>query len=228
MLILKALKPLINTATMPLAIYVAFGLLLSQFFNIHSYYVRGGTKLMTWYKILGLTTREPSIILVSQVCLIMAIVVFLSIQLFATYALSWSSLKILQRGVFFFAVLCFFSQALFSSVMRLSYESLFCFVAIAAMTMDHTFLQPTVAGLTSASPQYEELWDLLKFITPICLGIPILMGAAGFITSFYQTEQEMIRLQLYRHIAMVVYFELGAVLFLIYPVLKRILLIKGT
>jgi len=111
--------------------------------------------------------------------------------------------------------------------MRLWYETLFCFVAIAAMAMGHAFFHTTAEGLTSASREYQELWDILKLITPICLGVPILMGGAGFITSFYQTDQEMIRLQLYRHIAMAVYFELGAVLFLIYPVLKRILIIRG-
>ena len=75
---------------------------------------------------------------------------------------------------------------------------------------------------------YDILWDVLKFITPLCIGIPILMGGAGFITSFYQAEKDVIRLQLYRHIAVAVYFELGAMLFLIYPVLKRVLLIRGT
>jgi len=147
--------------------------------------------------------------------------------MFSSYAWKWSSLLILIRSIIFFGLLCILSQCLFSSVMRFFYEILFCFVVIASMVIVQTFLKTPIKDLTTSSSEYNELWDMVKFITTICLGIPILMGGAGFITSFYQTEQDMIRLQLYRHIAMAVYFEIGAILFLIYPVLKRVLLIKG-
>jgi len=225
---LKALKSLVNIQSMPLAFYISVGFLISQFSNIFSYYSRGGTKLMTWFKLVGLTNREPSIFLISQLCIIMAILTFIGFQMFASYACKWPSLSILTRSIIFFVILCILSQLLFSSVMRFSYEILFCFVVIVSMVLVHTFFQTPIEGLTTYSPEYNELWDHLKYITTICLGIPILMGGAGFITSFYQTEQDMIRLQLYRHIAMAVYFELGAILFLIYPVLKRVLLIRGS
>ncbi|KKN54413.1 hypothetical protein LCGC14_0592590 [marine sediment metagenome] len=227
MAIIDALKAFIDLKTMPLACYLAIGFLLSQFSNIHLYTSSGATTLMTWYKMAGLTTREPRILLISQLCVIMAVVVFLSFQLFSHYAKEWTSLEVLHRSAILFGCLILISQALFSSVMRISYETLFCLVAISAMVLAQAFLRSPHTGIILASPEYKELLDLLKFIIPLCLGIPILMGGAGFITSFYQSEQGMIRLQLYRHILMAIYFELGATLFLIYPILRRILLVRG-
>lgn len=228
MLILKAFKPLVNSESMLLAVYLALGFLISQLTHIQCYYSRGATKLMTWYKLVGLTEREPSLVLIAQLCVIVAVLTFFAFQLFAHYASNWPSLTVLTRCILFCCCLCLASQALFSSAMRLAYEVLFSFVIVASMLIAKAFLQGAITGLTIESREYSELWDVLKFITPLCIGIPILMGGAGFITSFYQAEKDVIRLQLYRHIAMAIYFELGAVLFLIYPVLKRVLLIRGT
>lgn len=228
MLVAKAIKPFLTGNTMPLSVYIAIGILLSQLLNIYSYYSRGGTTLMTWYRLSGVTSKEPSILLISQLCVIMAVITFLACQLFAHYARGWPSAAILPRSILFCIVLCFVSQAVFSSIMRFSYELLICVVYITSLVISSAFLQVAVTGIALRSPEYVELWDLLKFAAPLCIGIPLIMGGAGFITAFYQSEKDMIRLQLYRHIAMAVYFEIGAAAFILYPIAKRLLTIRGT
>lgn len=227
MFVIEAARAFTSKASLPVALYVAIGLLFSQLMHIHSYHSRGGAKLMTWFKSFGLSNREPSIMLVSQLCIIMAVVVFLGLQLFVGRALESNSRVVLVRGTLLLVCACLVSQVMFSSIMRLSYESLFCFVALASVVLKLTFVDAVPNDVTSSSPEYLELWDLLKFVTPICLGMPILMGGGGFITSFYQTEQVMVRLQLYRHIAMVVYFGVGAATLIVYPILRQILIIRG-
>ena len=158
----------------------------------------------------------------------MALVVFVSLQLSIPTASGLNGLELLKSGSIMAIILLVLSQLIFSSVMRLSYELLFCLVPLLGILLSNTFLVPVSQNLPLDSKDYQELWDLLKFITPICIGLPILMGGGGFITAFYQREQDVVRKQLYRHITMAAYFEIGAVLFLNFPILKRIIAASGT
>jgi hypothetical protein len=98
---------------------------------------------------------------------------------------------------------------------------------VAGLIVYQLFIQPIQSKLEWNLKIYQELWDLLKILIPICVGFPILMSGGGFIASFYREEQEILRVQLYRHIAMALYFEIGAALFLLLPILKKILSMRG-
>ncbi|MBU0711245.1 hypothetical protein KKA87_04910 [bacterium] len=161
---IKALKSIVNTQSMPWSFYITIGFLISQFSNIYSYYSRGGDRLMTWFKLIGMTNKEPSIFLISQICILMAFLSFIGFQIFSSYSVNWSSLNVLVKSIIFFGVLCIISQCLFSSVMRFSYEILFSFVVIVSMVLTQSFFNVSTEGLVMHSPEYEELWDLLKFM----------------------------------------------------------------
>jgi len=109
--------------------------------------------------------------------------------------------------------------------MRFAYESMFCLLVLASLIIYKVFILGSTISLSNIA-KYQELWDLLKFITPILIGIPILTGGTGFITAFYQNEPEVIKYQLYRHILMAVYFEIGAFAFIFLPIIKKIIEIR--
>ena len=209
-----------------LSLYLAIGLFLSQFLHIHVYQNRGATTLQTWWSNFGIFDFKPSVGLVKMLCLILIVIAFFSMQIIYYKAGKWNGLTILNNGAIVLLVICVFSQLIFSSVMRLNYEILICFIPLIYILLDKTFLQPANISAIDSS-KLNELWDLLKFVTPICIGIPIIMGGVGFISSFYQGEQSVMRLQLYRHISMALYIEFGTIYFIVYPIFKKILIIKN-
>jgi len=73
----------------------------------------------------------------------------------------------------------------------------------------------------------SQLMDTLKFVIPLCIGLPVVMGGSGFIGSFYQKEHTTVQLQLYRHVIVSGYFLIGAFTFIVYPMIKQILIMKG-
>jgi hypothetical protein len=73
----------------------------------------------------------------------------------------------------------------------------------------------------------DQLIGMLKFVIPMCIGLPIVMGGSGFIASFYQSQKEVIiQGQLYRHVIVSLYFIIGAFSFFIYPIAKQIIVLK--
>jgi len=131
---------------------------------------------------------------------------------------SYKGTIIFKKGLFISIIICLISQIIFSSAMRFAYEFSFCLVVIFALIIQNVFLKKR----SNLKDEYQELFDLLKFIIPLCISFPILLGGSGFITSFY-TEQDFIQLQLYRHISMSLYFVVGTIIFIVFPLLKKIL-----
>jgi len=226
MLFWKAIKTAFNYSSMPYSLYLAFGFFISQLLNILVYKARGAKKLQTWFNwIFGI--YYPSVEVVEFLCLIMALFVFFLCQFLLPKIRSYTSEQMLTRGILMSIMFCIISQLIFSSVMRLSYEFSFCLIVFTGLIVCRVFIQPIQGELSQNLKLYQELCDLLKILIPICIGFPILMGGGGFIASFYKEEQEFLKIQLYRHIAMALYFEIGAALFLLLPILKKILYMRG-
>lgn len=213
---------LFNSRSLLYSIYIILGFSLSHYTHIYVYQIRGGKSLQTWFRALNLTEYEPSIKVVYLFCLIMIIAQFFMIQLTLPSAERATSFSVFKIGIIYTVLFLILSQLISSSVMRFSYEVLICFIALAGVLLTKVFLTNEQAS----HERYQELWDLLKFVTPLCIGVPILMGSVGFITSFYQSEQNVIRLQLYRHITMTIYFIIGTFCFVIYPVMSKILFLR--
>lgn len=227
MFLLKAIETVFNSSSIFYSLYLSLGFLASQFLNIHVYETRGASSLRTWSKSVRFIIYQPSIKLAKLLCIIMAISIFLLLQLLIPKISKFQGEKILTTGIFLSAILCVISQLIFSSVMRLTYEFSFCLILFAGIIVSEIFIQPHASQLIGNPNQYQELWDLLKTLIPICIGFPILVGGAGLIASFYKEEQEFLQVQLYRHIAMSLYFEIGAALFLFMPLIKKILSMRG-
>lgn len=212
------IKNVINNDNLGISIYLSVGILFSQLFNIHSYSTRGASTLMTWYKLLGILNYEPNISLVIIVCILFAIANYVFIKLILMNKQSYKGITVFKKGLSISIVICLLSQIIFSSAMRFAYEFSFCLVVIFAIVIQNVFLKQS----SILKDEYQELWDILKFIVPLCIGFPVILGGSGFITSFYK-EQEFIQLQLYRHIIMSLYFVLGTIIFIVYPLIKKIL-----
>jgi len=215
---LNKIKTIFNIYNFGISIYLSLGILFSQLFNVYSYNSRGATKLMTWVKTLGIYNYEPSVDLVVIICILIAIVNYVFSKLILMNKQSYNGIKIFKKGLFISIIICLISQIIFSSAMRFAYEFSFCLVVIFTIIIQNSFLKKP----SNLKDEYQELWDLLKFIVPLCISFPVLLGGSGLITSFY-TEQEFIQLQLYRHISMSLYFVLGTIIFIVYPLLKKIL-----
>lgn len=207
-----------------LSLYLTLGFLVSQFTHIYVYSSRGAPTLETWYHVLGITDRQPSIAIATIMCFILAILIFGTSYLFLARAEILTGERMLTIGLTGSLVFCVASQLIFSSVMRLSYEFSFCLILLSSTIILNVFF-PLDARMQNQET-YRDLWDILKILIPFTLAFPILLGGAGLISSFYQEEPEFLRTQLYRHVAMAIYFEIGSVLFLLLPVLRRILIIK--
>lgn len=220
-------KTAFNWSSMPYSLYLACGFLLSQLLNIQVYKARRSMSLQTWFKISGILNFKPSVRLVKFLCLMMALFIFVLCQFLIPKMRLFSGEGILTTAIFVSVLLIVISQLIFSSVMRLSYEFSFCLIVFSSLIVYEVFIQPTGGKLTGNLTAYQELWDVLKSLIPICIGFPILMGGGGFISSFYKEEQEFLRTQLYRHIAMAIYFEIGAALFLLLPIMNKILSMRG-
>ena len=222
MIILKGIAYFFNGKSIFYSSYIILGFALSHFAHIYVYQIRGGKSLMTWFKLLNLTDKEPSIKLVYLFCVILIVIQFSMIQLTIPNVIKANPFSVFKIGIMYTLIFLILSQLISSSIMRLSYEVLICSIVLVGILLTKVFISDSQVNIE----RYQELWDLLKFVTPLCIGVPILMGSAGFITSFYQTEQNVIQLQLYRHIAMTIYFMIGTFCFVIYPIISKILFVR--
>lgn len=177
---------------------------------------------MTWFKLTNITEKEPSLNLVYLLCLILIIVQFVMIQLSIPRVSNSSPTEIFRVGIIYSIIFLLSSQLITSSIMRLAYESMICFVVLFGILLTQVFLLKNEVSVE----RYQELWDLLKFVTPLFIGIPILLGSAGLITSFYQNEANVIKMQLYRHVALTLYITIGSFYFIIYPIIIKILYLR--
>jgi len=223
----ELIKTAFNWPSMPYSLYLALGFFLSQLLNIQVYKAKGAISLQTWFTATGILNYQPSVKLVKFLCLIIAVFIFFLCQFLIPKIRLFSGERILTTGILLSIIFCVISQLIFSSVMRLSYEFSFCLIIFASLIVCQVFIQSIQGELEQNLRIYQELWDLLKILIPICIGFPILMGGGGFIASFYIEEQGFLRMQLYRHIGMALYFEIGVALFLLLPTMKKILSMRG-
>lgn len=200
---------------MPYSFYLAFGIFLSHCAHIYVYHKNGGTELATWFSQFGIFS-PLQVVTATQLATVFCISLFLIFQISFPFIIKFSLPKIFSISIFVTIIICIFSNLITSSIMRISYEALFCMIPFAAI-----ILKLMITG-SSAS----QLSDALKFIIPLCIGLPIVMGGSGFIASFYQKQQTTIQLQLYRHVIISTYFFIGAFGFIIYPIIKQILIMK--
>lgn len=208
---------------MGLSLFLAVGILLSQLFNILCYHAIGAKTLMTWFSTLKIVAYEPLAAVIIKLCLLYAVATFIFSKLILVNKHTHSGTTIIKTGFTVSIIICIISQLLFSSVMRFVYELSICSVVIISVFIERVFF----LNKSKLVKEYQELWDLLKFIFPICIGFPVLLGGVGLIRSFYKSE-DFIQIQLYRHIAMSLYFIGGASVFIIYPILKRIVKLRET
>jgi hypothetical protein len=207
---------------MAYSLYIVFGFLLSHYSHIYVYKIRGGKTLMTWYRQLNLTKFEPTIKVVYVFLLIFMLIQFTLLFITIQNVPRSDPFSIFKVGIIYTVIFLLLSQLISSSVMRFAYETLICFIVLAGILLVKVFISKDIIS----TARYKELWDLLKFVAPFTIGIPILIGSVGFISSFYQPEQNVIRLQLYRHLAMTIYFILGTFCFILYPIIAKILILR--
>ena len=209
--------------------YLTLGFFISQKSHIEVYKAGGATTLQTW---LNLTLRipNPSVEFVEFLSLTMAPFVFFSCS-FLLYKLhSSKAKKILHIGILISIIFCTISQLIFSSIMRLIYEFSFCLIVFASVIIYEVFIRSIQDSLSQNQKWriYQDLWELLKILTPICMGFPTLMGGVDLIYKgepllwIYPRHMLMVR-----HILMAGYFEVGAAFFLIIPILKTIFHMRG-
>lgn len=205
------------------AIYIAFGLFFSQYYNIHIYKSMGASNLNTWFNNFSLTHKLPRIKPVKIACALYSFILFLLIASQINKITNLNTILILKIGFLVSLFICAISQLIFSSIMRFTYELSFCLIVLFAILIHKLFLGFELTDYDFVRLSYKELWDLLIFIIPICIGFPIVIGGAGFISSFYSEERVILKKQLYRHISMSGYFEVGAIYFIIIPILEKII-----
>ena len=223
------------------SLYLTFGILFSQMLNILGYKVVEATTTTTWFNlisqildILGYKVAwfnwifgiyNPSVEFVEFLSLIMALFVFFSCSVLLYILRSSKVEQILTGGILISIIFCTISQLIFSSIMRLIYEFSFCLIVFASVIIYRTFIQ-SIQGSLSQNQKwriYQDLWELLKILIPICIGFPTVMGGVDLI---YKGESLLWtyprHLLMVRHILMAGYFEVGAAFFLIIPILKTI------
>lgn len=227
MIFTDSIKQLFTIKHFPFSLYISFGVLLSQLAQIHVYYKIGVRDLQTWFSAFHLAEKPQPMILTIQLCIVMAICLFLLLQIFFSKSQAIEADKFLKWGILITIIICVISNLILSSIMRIPYEALFCFVSFFALLLQNQFIGAVSDQVDIIGKSYKELWDMLKMLIPVCLGLPIVMGGVGFIAAFYKEAQEVINLQLYRHVYMAIYFELGAISLLIYPIFKRLLIYRA-
>ena len=202
--------------------YISIGILASQFAHIQVYAALSADRVQTWFGNLGFATIAFPLRLVVVLCLAMGGALFLWFHSYTLRAIDEDRLVNARRGALIAAVACVASQAIFSSIMRLAYEALFGVLAVAAVV-----LAPSRHAKASGGDQLKahiDPWDAFKFAVTVALTVPVLSTGAALISSFWDpSELAARRFQLYRHVAMVLYFELGLVTFLILPLGQKLL-----
>ena len=221
------IKDLFSIEILQYAFYISFGVLVSQLSQIYVYYSKGSKSLGTWFLHFSIFDQKQSISTTTILCITMAILLFFAISFLLFYARALPALAILKYGIAFIIIVCIASNIIFSSVMRFFYESIFCSLALCSVILQYKYLSINPLGVELLGRYNDELSGMLKFVIAACMGVPIVIGGAAFITSFYQGEKSIIQLQLYRHVYMTIYFEIGMVVLLIYPICRKIFSIRG-
>ena len=203
---------------------------------MYIYRFNGATTLMTWYKIAGLTANEPAMGLVLRVCLLLCTIVVLIFNETLVRSKHLSNNELLKELLFESLVFVLLSQLIFSSVSRLTYETLFCLVLVAAVMIDKIWIRRhRNNSKNEILEEGREIWDLLKYVSTFGLGFSLPVVASGLIDAYYGyvnpgfSEEEIRRfmqLQLYRNLGLIVYFWLGIAMLIIYPIIRRFLEIK--
>jgi hypothetical protein len=208
------------------ALYVAVGILASQLLNMRVYGARGAKTLDTWFYELKLTATQPSATLCLWLCICVALAVLLLLRYLLEKAAVEDEQKILKHGVIICGILCLYSQVIFSSFMRFAYEVSFGLVVLGGVLARRHLVDAVATRAEAKSALRKELWDLLKIVVSVCLSFPVVVAGTGLISNFYKEEQRFVQVQLYRHLAMAIYFELGMGVFVLVPVVGRLLTLK--
>lgn len=205
-----------------LAVYLALGFLLSHTLHVYAYWSMGASEMATWF-----TNFDPIFSRTIR-CAIFLAVVF---SIFTGF-IGWVILREIAKreiessiklSVGLSILLILISQIITSSVMRLLYEAGMLFVLISNALIYKVFLAPACCNPTSKE-LYERLWDLIRFSVPLLIGFPVLFGGVGAISAFYDTPQEFIHRQMYRHLFVTLYFVAGMATFIMWPILRQILI----
>ena len=210
-----------NIQRLILAVYLALGFFLSHTLHAHAYWSMGASEMATWF-----TNLDPIFSRTIR-CAIFLAVVF---SIFTGF-IGWIILREIDKrniessiklSVGISILLILISQVITSSVMRLLYEAGMLFVLISNAIIYKVFLTPARRDPTSKE-LYERLWDLIRFSIPLLIGFPALFGGVGAISAFYDTPQEFIHRQMYRHLFITLYFAVGMAAFIMWPILRQIL-----
>lgn len=202
--------------------YIALGFLSSQFAQLEVYSALSADRVQTWWSNLGIATITLPVPLVAVMCLLLAGALFLGFHSYTMRAHTQSRYARARRGALITVAACTASQAVFASVMRCAYETLFSMLAVSAVVMS---TDPAVSSAAGSERQVKiDAWDAFKFAVTVAISVPVLSTGAALIAGFWDpAEMAARRYQLYRHVAMIFYFELGALTFLIVPLAAKLL-----
>ena len=219
--ILRTIRALLFTRSAWLSGFVAIGFLASHLLHIYAYHSLSGQMLETWFSKFGLG-GAISVTIGIRLSIVFSVIVFLVLQLLFYQATTVANTAVLKWGLGAIGLLVLLSQLSSCSFTRMAYEALLCLIALGSLLIQKGL--PT--SHTCSPAQRQALWDLLKFVVPLCIGLPVVMGGVGFVSSFYSGEKEILRLQLHRNVYMTGYFYVGAVVFVVYPIARQLLLSK--
>ena len=202
-------------------VYIALGFLLSHLLHAYAYKSQGATELATWLVHLSpVFTRSMRFSIFLAGCLsLFTLGAGIVVQRnFDHRQIS----RWLRLTTILFTLIIIASQTISSSVLRILYESGFVFVFIAAILVDKIFLAPAKKH-SSNKEMYERLWDLLRLTIPVVLGFSAIFGGVGAISSFYEAPRAFIHWQMYRHLYLTIFFAIGMMLFVMWPIFRHIL-----
>ncbi|MGB2862417.1 MAG: hypothetical protein WBC05_03750 [Sedimentisphaerales bacterium] len=207
--------------TIWLSMYLAIGFLLSHLLHVHAYRSQGATELATWLILLSpvFTRSIRSSLLLAGCLALTALGSGIVVQRKFDHHQVSRGLRLIAIVFTFLLVV---SQTISSSVLRVLYESGIVFVFTTAVIVDKIFIVPAKRD-SSNKEMYERLWDLLRLSIPMVLGFSAIFGGVGAISSFYDTPQAFIHLQMYRHLCLTVYFAMGMMLFVMWPIFRHLL-----
>ncbi len=110
-------------------------------------------------------------------------------------------------------------QLFIVSVINFVYETFYVLIVYISLIIDSEFIHNNKSN-------ENELWDLIKIVLPICINFPLLMAGGGLIAAFYSGERDAVQAQLYRHVGLAIYFEIGAFAYIICPIIKKLLFLR--
>ncbi len=214
-----------NASAIKNSTYLSIGFFLSHLFHAITYWSQGGKNLATWLTNFSHGSSAAFTLSVPLALFLAACLSAFSLVVGIILNREFDRRPInrtLNLSISVLFMLIISSQAITSSVLRILYETGFVFVFMASMIVQKVFLPPAKEAPLNKE-LYERLWDLLKLSIPLVLGFSAIFGGVGAISSFYDTPQEFIHRQMYRHLYLTIYFVLGMGLFVMYPIFRQIL-----